>query len=323
MSQRKYTLDQEPLIINDYLEGLTLYQAAAKYGGSFRSIANVLERNNIPRRKGGVQSGLLNTSLQNQEIINRYNSGQTLEYLAKEYHTQENKIKKILTDAGIEIRFLGGLHRRLFDGEDLIKLGDEYKSGLSLAKLAMKYNTNPITIRNSLLRINIQTRESARPIFWTQERINQTIEMYKNGLSQQEIANKWNINQTAVGKKLRQAGVISRGSVLRGELNNNWKGGKHIKEGYVQILVEEKDAEFGSLGHYMPEHRLVMARYLGRKLRNDETVHHIDTNPENNDILNLQLRIGNHGTAGALECADCGSFNIVPVELKGPSEIAN
>lgn len=37
------------------------------------------------------------------------------------------------------------------------------------------------------------------------------------------------------------------------------------------------------------EHRQVVEKFLGRKLRSDELVHHIDENPHNNDISNLQI----------------------------------
>ncbi|MDE2020412.1 MAG: HNH endonuclease [Patescibacteria group bacterium] len=37
------------------------------------------------------------------------------------------------------------------------------------------------------------------------------------------------------------------------------------------------------------EHRIVMEKYLGRKLRRNEIVHHIDENKHNNDIRNLRV----------------------------------
>lgn len=40
---------------------------------------------------------------------------------------------------------------------------------------------------------------------------------------------------------------------------------------------------------YVREHRLIMEQHLGRSLRKDEVVHHIDHNKLNNNILNLQL----------------------------------
>jgi len=58
-----------------------------------------------------------------------------------------------------------------------------------------------------------------------------------------------------------------------------------------------------------------MAKALNRPLREWETVHHIDRNPSNNDLENLQLRIGNHGHHIVYRCADCGSTKIEPCEL--------
>lgn len=41
--------------------------------------------------------------------------------------------------------------------------------------------------------------------------------------------------------------------------------------------------------------KLIMEQYLGRKLNKNEQVHHIDENPLNNDINNLQiLKLGEH-----------------------------
>lgn len=37
------------------------------------------------------------------------------------------------------------------------------------------------------------------------------------------------------------------------------------------------------------EHRVVMENFLGRALRPDEIVHHVDRNIHNNDIINLEL----------------------------------
>jgi HNH endonuclease len=42
-------------------------------------------------------------------------------------------------------------------------------------------------------------------------------------------------------------------------------------------------------GRQVAVHRLVVEEHLGRALTSDEVVHHIDHNPLNNDISNLQV----------------------------------
>ena len=55
---------------------------------------------------------------------------------------------------------------------------------------------------------------------------------------------------------------------------------KSCKKGYRYHRISIK-------GRLIDEHRLVMEKYLGRRLSSDEVVHHIDGDIDNNDIYNL------------------------------------
>jgi len=71
---------------------------------------------------------------------------------------------------------------------------------------------------------------------------------------------------------------------------NKGKGGRKKNKGYIVVLTEE--SQFNSMKDkrgYIPEHRLIMARQLGRALNDDEVVHHVNGDKTDNRIENLQL----------------------------------
>jgi len=79
---------------------------------------------------------------------------------------------------------------------------------------------------------------------------------------------------------------------------------------YPEDPFWEMGRPHGPISRDVLEHRLVMAKALGRPLRNGETVHHKNGIRDDNRIENLELRIGNHGRGAALCCLDCGSRNL-------------
>lgn len=156
--------------------------------------------------------------------------------------------------------------------------------------------------------------------------------MYENyvgrGMTMREVASAADCGLRTVARWLRKHDIPARQDWDRcppsGEDHWNWKGGRITDgSGYIQVLVRSDSPYFpmartntnGPDSGYVAEHRLAMAESLGRPLRNDETVHHIDGDRQNNEINNLQLRTGNHGNGVVLVCGDCGSNDIQPVQI--------
>ena len=154
---------------------------------------------------------------------------------------------------------------------------------------------------------NLTTRQEKRMVI-----------MYGAGDSCETIAQAFNIPWSAVNKRLADLGVQLRpGGFRKGSEHHGWKGGRLERtDGYIVVLVSEDDPLYcmaqvkTNTARYALEHRLVMARHLGRPLESNETVHHIDGDKSNNSIENLQLRQGKHGKGSLFRCLDCGSYNV-------------
>ena len=72
------------------------------------------------------------------------------------------------------------------------------------------------------------------------------------------------------------------------ELNKRWKGGRRRNgKGYVRVMLPQYHPQADERG-YVWEHRIVVESKLKRYLTKDEVLHHIDGNPANNKIENLE-----------------------------------
>lgn len=75
-------------------------------------------------------------------------------------------------------------------------------------------------------------------------------------------------------------------------------------DGYILAPIEKSDPLYAMAvrkGRYVLEHRLVMARHLGRPLLPDESVHHINGVKTDNRLANLELWTKSHPSGQRVE----------------------
>ena len=145
------------------------------------------------------------------------------------------------------------------------------------------------------------------------------IKWYHDGDSMRVIADRIGRSVSVVARIVRKEG-IARPFQAVGAEHSNWSGGRvDAGQGYWRQWIAEDDPMCSMRDHhgYVKEHRLVLARKIGRPLLETETAHHINGDRGDNRPENIELRQGKHGKHVVMCCMDCGSHNIGHAPLNG------
>lgn len=249
------------------------------------------------------------TELHN-EIVSLYSSGHTGAEVADRLGISETTAYRVLRRAGVASgrdRQRSAL-RRVSD-EQVQEAARRYRAGESAPALATEFGVTTSTLTKYLRNagVSIEQGEKRRRA-WSDEQVDEIVALYGEGFSQRMIAERMGTHQTIISSLLRQR---------LGHRPRRTSAGAHVNQGGYRMVKAFDDDEavrpFLSMRNtagYIPEHRLVMARQLGRPLERSETVHHINGDRLDNRIENLQLRQGSHGRGVRHVCVDCGSTNI-------------
>lgn len=97
--------NEKQLIINDYLNGVSVHQLKSKYHHSDTLIKNILTEANCYLGRNYSKQRLKNKELE-LTIVNEYNNGVSLQKISEKYHLHKELIKTILRDHGIKPRSL-------------------------------------------------------------------------------------------------------------------------------------------------------------------------------------------------------------------------
>lgn len=264
-------------------------------------------------------SKLSNPSVSDEEIATAYKEHLSAYKVADLLRVSSKRVYRVLGKAGIAAsglqHYRQGAER--YPRETQAEIARLYASGVSTPKLAKQFGGSEYAIIQAILRNGgvLHSPGGKKPRKYTEgDDIPAMCILYENGMSQEAIAGVMGTSQAVVSRVLRNAGVEMRKQVSGGRRND----GRTITEGgyvRVQLLRDDTFAVMRDRSGYVLEHRIVMARALGRPLQDKETVHHINGDHADNRLENLQLRQGRHGKGIVLCCLDCGSHRIGPVEI--------
>lgn len=259
-------------------------------------------------------------------IVGLYAETESGQKVAKKLGISPKTVYRLLHTAGVEVpdRHSAIIQERKkkLHGEAAEQVVQSYLDGEKVSDICKRHGVSNYAVYTALADRGIDRRlhgAQARRI--REENAREMVRLYReDGLTQVMIAARFGCSYPVVNRVLRQNGIQSKFHAS-GSDHGSWAGGRHTTPyGYVYVKVAPDDplAIMRNNAGYVLEHRLIVARWLGRPLTPNESVHHKNGDRACNDLQNLELRVGNHGKGQSCHCADCGSRNIVWDELADP-----
>lgn len=197
----------------------------------------------------------------------------------------------------------------------------EYQAGVGTKAILEKHGGTKTALLRTVKRHGLSTQPGGRRRKnYSGEQIQDMRERWEGGESQGSIATSYGCSQVVVSRLLQKVGADKdvRPGAPRGSAHWSWAGGVTVTEdGYLLEKVAPDDSMFVMANRmgYVPQHRLIIARSLGRPLSRHETVHHINGQRDDNRLSNLQLRQGRHGKGIVMRCNHCGSTDVAAAEI--------
>lgn len=261
------------------------------------------------------------SSATDDDIVAAYKRTKSAFAVGRELKVSPTTIYRVLLKRGIKRTGLE-LYRKnakAFTPAQAQSIRKAYERGLNYRQLVAKFGGSEYSVKRAIRAAGGKLVWAARPAYEKEDA--RILKLHLAGMSGLQISIKLKRSQPFVSRRLRAMGRESA-TIRSGENHGMWKGGRTVtRQGYVRVVLPADDQFASMRGHdgYVAEHRIVLARKLGRPLEDHETVHHIDGDRTNNAEDNLQLRQGKHGIHVVMRCRACGSHDIEHAPIADPA----
>lgn len=280
-------------------------------------VYSVLRKHNVART--GHLQGRRKNNVTDDQIVDCYLQCMSGRKVSRDLGVCEKVVYEVLNDR--DIPTVGREHwiknHKKFGKYSEGRIVEAYKNGKSATSLAKKHDCSVWTITEVLKRHRVKIRSKTS---LSDDEKKYIYKHYSGGSTIKNISQEINRTEATIIRFIHnEHPEIRREKWRRGSENPCWKGGKtRHYSGYIMVRIQDDDP-YASMRHRrsnsVPEHRLVMARALGRPLESHETVHHVNGVVSDNYLENLELRQGPHGRGAKMQCLDCGSHRIEAVPL--------
>lgn len=206
-------------IIELYNKGTSISEIANKHNVTYCNVLQRVKELGIYKRRGdrpdikGEKNPLYRDDVDNKKLIDMYNEGYSIAYLAKEFNMSKGGILNRVKALGVYRKRGSKYGMPVINGKN--KNDDEmidlYKSGVRISELAKKYNMTYKGIQYRLKVLGAYEKKGIEgennPAYRNDVDNDKIINMYKNGISVAKIADTVGMSKSGIVKRLKRLGV--------------------------------------------------------------------------------------------------------------------